>query len=36
MSESLDSDPNLVAGGQKGGQRLTDQPQAGPATNCNC
>lgn len=35
MSESLDSDPNLVAGGQKG-QRLTDVPQAGPNANCNC
>lgn len=35
MSESLDSDPNLVAGGPKG-QRLTDPPQAGPASNCNC
>lgn len=35
MSESLDSDPNLVAGGPKG-QRLTDPPQAGPSTNCNC
>lgn len=35
MSESLDSDPNLVAGGPKG-TRLTDPPQAGPASNCNC
>lgn len=35
MSESLDSDPNLVTGGPKG-QRLTDPPQAGPTNNCNC
>lgn len=35
MSESLDSDPALVAGGQKG-QRLTDQPQGPPNANCNC
>lgn len=34
MSESLDSDPTLVAGGQ--GQRLTDQPQQGGNPNCNC
>ena len=35
MSESLDSDPTLVAGGAKG-QRLTDQPQVAPNANCNC
>uniref|UniRef100_A0A182X8H7 Ras-related protein Rab-3 n=1 Tax=Anopheles quadriannulatus TaxID=34691 RepID=A0A182X8H7_ANOQN len=36
MSESLDSDPTLVAGGPKG-QRLTDQPGQGPPNaNCNC
>jgi hypothetical protein len=35
MSESLDSDPTLVAGGQKG-TRLTDQPQGTPNSNCNC
>lgn len=35
MSESLDSDPNLVAGGPKG-QRLTDPPQTGSNSNCNC
>lgn len=35
MSESLDSDPTLVAGGPKG-QRLTDQPQGPPNANCNC
>lgn len=35
MSESLDSDPNLVAGGPKG-QRLTEPPQGAQNTNCNC
>lgn len=35
MSESLDSDPTLVASGSKG-QRLSDPPQAGPNANCNC
>jgi len=35
MSESLDADPTLVGGGQKG-QRLTDQPQGTPNANCNC
>ncbi|KAH8371296.1 hypothetical protein KR093_006827 [Drosophila rubida] len=35
MSESLDADPTLVGGSQKG-QRLTDQPQGTPNANCNC
>ncbi|KAH8319776.1 hypothetical protein KR074_005579 [Drosophila pseudoananassae] len=35
MSESLDADPTLVGGAQKG-QRLTDQPQGTPNANCNC
>lgn len=35
MSESLDSDPTLVAGGNKG-QRLTDPPQGAQNANCNC
>lgn len=35
MSESLDSDPNMVGGAPKG-QRLTDQPQGTPNANCNC
>ncbi|XP_011138239.1 ras-related protein Rab-3 isoform X1 [Harpegnathos saltator] len=38
MSESLDNDPTLVAGGmaQSKGQRLTDQPTNPTNTNCNC
>lgn len=42
MSESLDNDPSLMAGGGGGagpakGQRLTDQPNTNPSnTNCNC
>uniref|UniRef100_A0A1A9WYJ4 Ras-related protein Rab-3 n=1 Tax=Glossina brevipalpis TaxID=37001 RepID=A0A1A9WYJ4_9MUSC len=35
MSESLDADPTLVGGAQKG-QRLTDQPPGTPNANCNC
>lgn len=35
MSESLDSDPNLMAGGAKG-QRLTEPPQGPQNANCNC
>ncbi|XP_026474004.1 ras-related protein Rab-3-like, partial [Ctenocephalides felis] len=35
MSESLDSDPTLVAGGNKG-TRLQDPPQGPTDTNCNC
>ncbi|KAJ2947053.1 hypothetical protein O0L34_g16400 [Tuta absoluta] len=35
MSESLDSEPAMLAGGARG-QRLTDQPQTNPAANCNC
>lgn len=39
MSESLDNDPTLMAGGmgQPGkGQRLTDQPTNPTTANCNC
>ncbi|XP_058791507.1 ras-related protein Rab-3 isoform X2 [Phymastichus coffea] len=38
MSESLDNDPTLMAGGagQNKGQRLTDQPTNPTDTNCNC
>ncbi|KZC08780.1 Ras-related protein Rab-3 [Dufourea novaeangliae] len=38
MSESLDNDPTLIAGGmgQAKGQRLTDQPTNPATTNCNC
>ncbi|KAI4496109.1 hypothetical protein M0802_007976 [Mischocyttarus mexicanus] len=38
MSESLDNDPTLMAGGagQAKGQRLTDQPANPSNTNCNC
>ncbi|KAF7987650.1 hypothetical protein HCN44_003513 [Aphidius gifuensis] len=38
MSESLDNDPNLMAGGAGAakGQRLTDQPTNPSTTNCNC
>lgn len=37
MSESLDNDPTLIAGGmgQAKGQRLTDQP-TNPTDDCNC
>lgn len=35
MSESLDADPTLVGGTQKG-QRLTDPTQGTPNANCNC
>uniref|UniRef100_A0A1B0CFP3 Ras-related protein Rab-3 n=3 Tax=Phlebotominae TaxID=7198 RepID=A0A1B0CFP3_LUTLO len=35
MSESLDTDPTIVAGGPKG-QRLTDPPQGAQNANCNC
>lgn len=34
MSESLDSDPTLVAGAK--GTRLTEQPQGPNNPNCNC
>ncbi|XP_043523456.1 ras-related protein Rab-3-like, partial [Frieseomelitta varia] len=38
MSESLDNDPTLIAGGmgQAKGQRLTDQPTNPTDDNCNC
>lgn len=38
MSESLDNDPTLMAGGAgpAKGQRLTDQPVNPKDTNCNC
>lgn len=38
MSESLDNDPSLIAGGagQAKGQRLTDQPTNPVNANCNC
>lgn len=38
MSESLDNDPTLMAGGmgQTKGQRLTDQPTNPANANCNC
>ncbi|CAK9818385.1 Ras-related protein Rab-3 [Anthophora quadrimaculata] len=38
MSESLDNDPNLIAGevGLAKGQRLTDQPTNQTGDNCNC
>ncbi|KAF9811026.1 hypothetical protein SFRURICE_001101 [Spodoptera frugiperda] len=35
MSESLDSEPAMLAGGARG-QRLTEQPQGNSTTNCNC
>ncbi|XP_063230369.1 ras-related protein Rab-3 isoform X1 [Bacillus rossius redtenbacheri] len=35
MSESLDSDPNLMSAGAKG-TRLTEQPAGPQAGNCNC
>ena len=35
MSESLDSDPNLMNAGSKG-TRLTEQPQGPQNANCNC
>ncbi|XP_060529260.1 ras-related protein Rab-3 isoform X1 [Cylas formicarius] len=35
MSDSLDTDPTLMAGGAKG-QRLTDATQGPQAANCNC
>lgn len=34
MSESLDSDPNLLTGAK--GTRLTEQPQGQSNPNCNC
>ena len=38
MSESLDNDPTLMAGGAgpAKGQRLTDQPANTTDNNCNC
>lgn len=38
MSESLDNDPTLMAGGAgpTKGQRLTDQPPNPSNPNCNC
>ncbi|XP_013187825.1 ras-related protein Rab-3 isoform X1 [Amyelois transitella] len=35
MSESLDSEPAMLAGGARG-QRLTEQPQGNTTPNCNC
>ncbi|CAG4937904.1 ras-related protein Rab-3 [Colias croceus] len=35
MSESLDSEPAMVAGGARG-QKLTEQPQGNSNPNCNC
>lgn len=36
MSESLDSDPTLMAGGANKGTRLTEAPQGPHNGNCNC
>ncbi|XP_041976314.1 ras-related protein Rab-3 isoform X1 [Aricia agestis] len=35
MSESLDSEPAMLAGGARG-QKLTEQPQGNSNPNCNC
>ncbi|XP_066145722.1 ras-related protein Rab-3 isoform X1 [Euwallacea fornicatus] len=36
MSDSLDTDPNLMSGSGGKGQRLTDAPQGPQTGNCNC
>lgn len=35
MSESLDSEPAMLAGGVRG-QKLTEQPQGNSNPACNC